>query len=238
MAHERIVHWRGDLPGEPGLPPESVWLINPEQDKFETPIDERGLILVPELIQAVKDMVDTTYQWPMHLSVHHFYWHSGWYDSAFAGPYAQKFRDLPIHKGLVPRVFENWLHKVTIEPDVPDPEVMELRVQGWNAAEHLFRSVRQAVVWEKRARRREARIRQNPGIVPAEFDGEDVFGKEILQDILNRHFVSVERAIEQHQRVPQEFRLVQLSEQWEVLGEQLGRLIMPKAMQLVRAIAA
>jgi hypothetical protein len=56
------------------LPPPDAWLIDPRQEKIETPLDERNLIDIPKLIGAIKLTVDPSYQWGGELDVHHFYW--------------------------------------------------------------------------------------------------------------------------------------------------------------------
>ncbi len=234
-----LARYRGDQPGESGLPPQEVWLIaDPEKTKIDTPLDDRGLVAIPELIQVVKDTIDPGYTWPMHLSVHHLYWQGWWYQSGFAGPYANAFRELPINKALVPRVFENWLHKVTIPPPVPDPEVMRYRVESWAVAKNLFKSVRQAVVWEKRARRRDAFIRANPSVLPEEFEGEDLIGRAVLEDTIRDNFRNIERNLELLYEIPPEFRLIEPDATQEDLTKGLGKIVVPKALQLVGAVAA
>lgn len=237
IVPDRNAQW-GDIAGATGLPPEDAWLINPYKDKFPTPVDDRGLVDIGVLIQAVKDTVDPNYKWPSHLSVHHFYWEEAFYRSVFAGEWARKFRELSIHKGIVPRVFENWLHIVTLPPDVPDPEVMRQRVLSWAVAEDLFGSVCRAVAWEKRARKRAEDVQNNLINLPEAFNGEDLLGKEILQEILRRHFRGVEMHLARLNEVPEEFRLVDPTDDTEVLAQQLGRLVGPRALHLVRAVAA
>ncbi len=237
IVPERHTQW-GDLGVGLSFPPKEAWLINPYRDKFETPVDDRGLIDVPTLIESVKDTVDEDYEWPSNLSIHHLYWHERHYDSAFAGPWARRFRELPIHKAVVPRVFENWLHLVTLPPDVPDPEVMRARVESWGVAEDLFHSVRQAVVWEKRGRRRAERVQNSLVSLPEEFKGVDVIGKEVLQAILGRHFNGMERHLARLQEVPPEFRLAEPTDTREILAKKLGKIIGPRALHLVRAVAA
>ncbi|MEO6761072.1 MAG: hypothetical protein ABI220_01685 [Candidatus Saccharimonadales bacterium] len=228
----------GDVVGVSGLPPKDYWLIDPDKEKLETPVDDRGLIDVSGLIRVVKDSIDPAYKWPTHLSVHHLYWEDEWYSSAFIGDHGQKFRELPIHKALLPRVFENWLHRVTSAPDIPDPDVMHMRIESWQAAKLLFESVRKVVVWERRARRRESLIYRHPEILPYEFHGEDMIGKEILGGILTKNFGSLEPAIERHRRIPKEFQLLDTSGPPIQLAAALGKLVAPKALDLARAVAA
>ena len=228
----------GDIAGESGLPPQEFWLINPERDKFETPVDDRGFVDVPTLVQAVKDSIDSEYKWPEHLSVHHLYWKEDWYSSPFIGMNGQKFRELPIHKALVPRVFENWLHYVTIPPDVPDPELMQRRVKSWTVASDLFHSVRSAVKWERLAKRRAEYISANPGVLPKEFNGEDIIGKEVLGQIMAKYFGGVEINLERIQAIPEEDRFVDPDLEHQELASQLGKLILPPSLKLINAVAA
>jgi hypothetical protein len=228
----------GDIAGESGLPPEEFWLINPDRDKFETPVDDRGFVDVPTLIQAVKDTMDPVYEWPEHLSVHHLYWKEDWYSSAFIGMNGQKFRELPIHKAMLPRVFENWLHKVTVPPDVPDPELMHRRIQSWNVASDLFHTVRSAVKWERRARRRADYITANPSVLPKEFEGEDIIGKEVIGRIMTKYFSGIEIHLERIQAIPEEDRLIDPELDPRELASQLGRIVIPASLRLTNAVAA
>ena len=127
-----------------GLPPENVWLVDPRDPNFErlaTPVDERGLIEISKLVEAVKTTIDQKYKWQGPNDVHHFYWPEHNYphdDARSRNTSRQVFHNLPIHKGLVPRVFHNWLHSVTEPPEMPDREVMTYRVEAWDVAKYLF----------------------------------------------------------------------------------------------------
>jgi hypothetical protein len=234
-----MVSLEGDLSGQSGLPPEEVWLINPKTDKFETPVDGRGFIDVPVLIQAVKDTIDPEYVWPKNLSVHHLYWKEDWYSSRFMGMDAQKFRNLSPHKALVPRVFENWLHAVTIPPDVPDPFMMQQRIEAWTQARSLFDSAREVIRWERRARRREVLIEENPAVLPAEFNGEDKIGREIISRILGKHFTGFAMNVNRFLSLPEEHRpLEQLSDSPHDVANLLGKLVVPQTLKLTSAVAA
>src|SRR4051812_48225255 len=101
-------------------PPPDTWLINPDKDKFETPVDDRGFVDINTLIRAVKETVSSDYEWLDNVNVHHFYWKEEWYHSRFIGMNALRFRELPVHKALLPVEFHNWLHRVTLPPDIPD----------------------------------------------------------------------------------------------------------------------
>lgn len=228
----------GDIAGESGLPPPDVWLIDPSKDKFDTPVDNMGFIDVPMLIQAVKDTVSPDYEWPDRLSVHHLYWKDEWYSSRFIGMDAQKFRNLSIHKALLPRVFENWLHEVTIPPDIPDPLLMQQRIEGWAQARNLFVSAREYIRWERRAKRREDFIKQNPDVLPSGFNGEDVIGKEFLAHQLGRHFTGFEIHMDLFRQLPEEHRLVEAGSSPQELAHKLGKFVVPSTLKLISAVAA
>lgn len=139
---------RGDLP------PRDAWLIDPYRDKLDTPVDDRGLVIVDQLIQEVKATLDSSYEYGEKLNEHHFYWYKRWYDSDnYALHTAQHdFRNLGVHKGYLPKSFHNWLHEVTIPPPRPEPEVMAHRVESWRLAQSLFDRSRNIVAQEYRRR--------------------------------------------------------------------------------------
>lgn len=221
------------------LPPLESQLINPATEKIDTPVDERGLIDIPQLITDVKATVDPDFEWPSALSIHHFYWPSaaypyetGHHNSTSAGT----FRNLPLHKGLLPRVFENWLHKVTLPPEVPEAEVMQYRIEAWSIVKDLFKTARETVVHEKLARRRREYIAANPEVLKVEFNGEDHIGEEYIQLAYEKNFRGWEQIRERHERIPQEFRLIQLDRPPTEIASSLGKLAVPKSMKLVRSV--
>lgn len=205
-------------------------------ERLPTPTDERGLVDIPATISLVKGVAPRNYQWAPNLSVHHFYWPGADYEEM--GETARAFRELPIHKGLVLREWENLLHMVTAPSTMPDDDVMAYRVEAWRVAHDLFASVSQAVAWEKRTRRREALIRRKPDIIPASFNGEDVIGREVLGEILDKHFHGVDQHLERAALIPPEHRLFDPEAGHEQLATQLGELVVPSSVLLIRAIAA
>lgn len=226
---------RGDIAGESGLPPQEYWLIDPAREKIETPVDDRGLIKVDELITCVKRTIDPDYIWPRHLSGHHIYWEKEWYE----GREARTFRELSVHKILVPRVFENWLHKATIAPRVPDEQTMRERVLAWTLARNLFEHARDVVVWERRGKRREELLMVKPWILPPAFRGEDKIGKEYIQQQTQRHFDGFLQGLEKYEQVPREVRLVeQPSQNPAEAARQLGVFTTKRALPMIGAVLA
>lgn len=227
----------GDESGYRLLPPQNLWQVELEPgERLPTPIDSRGLVDIPATVSLVKSIVPRDYGWAPNLSVHHFYWPYAGYEEA--GPTARAFRELPIHKGLTLREFENLLHAILAPSPIPDREVMAYRVEAWQVAHDLFTSARQAIAWERRMRRREALIRSKPDILPAEFNGEDRIGREVLSEILDKNFTGMEQHLERATSIPPEYWLFNPESATEALATQLGQLVVPNAVLLVNAVAA
>jgi len=225
---------RGDIAGEPGLPPEDAWLIDPEETRLATPVDNRGIVIPQELIETVQSTIAPDYVWPRHLSVHHLYYEGNLYK----GSIQHSFRELPVNKALLPRVFENWLHKVMIRPQVPQEEVMLYRIESWYVAKNLFRSVQKMAAWERRARRRELLLSNYEGILPAAYNQEDVIGQEYFDDIIETHFRGIEQNLERLKLLPAEMRLIDPNASDDDLKKGLGKLVVPRALQLAELIVA
>lgn len=127
------------------LPPRNVQIFDLKRDPLlETPLDERGLVDVAKLIEQIKTTVDPSYRWTSQVNdVHHLQWPASHYhnqDGVHSNPHV--FRDLAISKVTVPRVFHNWLHRITIPPPLPSDEVMGYRTEAQNVAVSLFRTAK------------------------------------------------------------------------------------------------
>lgn len=222
------------------LPPPDARLINPHTDKLDTPLDDRGLVDITQLITDVKATVDPDYEWSPSVSVHHFYWPGSRYPYNSAPSAAHNkstFRNLPIHKGLVLREFENWLHVTTLPPPVPEQDVRQYCVEAWIVARDLFKMARKTIQWERQSRRRRELIRNNPHIIAEGFNGEDIIGEEIMQEILEKNFRGFEHQLNRNARIPEEFRLVQLDKSPDKIAQQLGQVIVPRTLLLAKMIS-
>lgn len=220
---------------------DSLWLPpqeyrKPLTEKIPTPTDDRGLIDISELIRVVKATIEPEYEWPSYASNHHFYWPGNAYPHDFTGLVNPAyFRNLSIHKGNIPRVFENWLHEITIPPAVPSEEVMHYRVQAWDVALNLFKSARQVVRWERLIRQREEYVLDNPTIITRTEQGEDI-GAEINAKIIARHFKGLDMHLARLERVPSEFRLCDANITPQQLATRLGEIVVPRAMPLTGVV--
>lgn len=225
------------------LPPPDARLIDPHAPDFlplTTPVDERGIINIDSLIDQVKATVDPCYTWPKHASVHHFYWPESWYKIPYTEPRENPtvFRNLPINKGLVPRVFENWLHQITIPPVLPEREVRACTVEAWLVARDLFLMARKTVQWQRIAERRRQLISENPTMINEGFNGSDVIGEEIMHEIFEKNFRGVTRHLERNAQLPEAFRLLPTSNEPATIAQALGKIIVPRSLKLVNRVAA
>lgn len=239
---------RGDLPAASGyaaLPPKEVWQYDLDNMHLEMPVDERGLVDTQELVDTVASVVDSDYVWPNRLSVHHLYWHEQWYRSSFAGPYARSFRELPINKILVPRQFENVLHKVMEPPAVPQIDVMRQQMDSWVVARNLFASVRSVVRLEKSEERYLRMI--NEGTLPEGYETEDEIGRAVLRRLITRNSKGIVMHMRSLTEVSPEFRLVEpedevveptseTMQQRQAFASRLGALVVPEAVPVVRQL--
>jgi hypothetical protein len=235
-----LIHWKGRRYEDPGLPPRDVWLLDPERERIATPTDERGLVVVPSLIAAVRKTIRPEYRWTAPYDIHHFQWPDAWYPYYpgidRANPH--QFRELSIHKGLVPREFHNWLHRITIPPPVPSHEVMFYRVEAWDVARALFGEVQGVFQWERRMRRRVTRLQHDSGVLPPEFSGVDLIGQTVMADVLSSNFRGIERHLARLDGIPEEHRLFEPTDSPLQLASALGRLVVPTAMPFTQSFAA
>jgi hypothetical protein len=165
-----------------GLPPKEYWAIDPSR-VIETPVDNRGLIVVDELIEAVKAYICPEYRWDGPNDTHHLYFLASLYrqleeQSSGTIP-ARQFRELAVNKIYIPRRFHNVIHKVTKEAAVPEPEVMSDYLEAWTIARNLFAAVRKAVQDKRRLRL------NTDAALPSE---EDKVDAEIMAEVASRYF--------------------------------------------------
>lgn len=218
-----------------GLPPIDVRLIT-DDDKFHTPVDDRGLIDIPRLIKHVKRTIDPSYEWPTDsTNVHHFYWPAVQYphiDKYDRDINTALFRNQPNNKGQMPLLFHNWLHRVTIPPPVPDLEIIEYQMEAWNVTRSLFHSVKNARHWQRKMQRSK-NIASSPDYKDDVHDQIDI---EVIEAIMDKHFIGVEACREKLGQVHPEFRLADPEEPFEKLVASLGKIMAPSFTVLIRSV--
>lgn len=221
------------------LPPRDVWLIDPFKEQLITPVDDRGLIRVDQLIADVKATIDPTYTWPGGLEVHHMYWFNSWYPNDKSVPAVENpavFRNLAVHKALMPKIFEAWLHEITIPAQVPTLEVRRQRVLSWWTARKLFIAAQKTLTWEEQVRIRRMDVAAHPERVE-EFEGTDVYGEAYMRQAMEDNFDRLIMHLVENEEIPPEFRLVTAEEPQAIVTE-LGSFASKKSLNLTPVIKA
>lgn len=143
------------------MPPIDYRKIDPKTDNLiETPLDHRGLVDLDGLIKIVKDTVEPEYSWLSSSNdVHHLQWYMALYRDHPDQTLALNFRELVNRKTYIPRVFHNWLHRVTLPPPVPTDEVMRYSVEAQRVAISLAQTASEAVRLTRRKEIKEKILR-------------------------------------------------------------------------------
>lgn len=178
------------------LPPRDLWLFDPTStnELLQTPLDERGLVDPSALIALMKSTVDPEYKWQSSFTdIHHLQWPDAWYERTDSpvpdSPHV--FRNLAISKLRVPRVFHNWVHRITEPPPLPSDEVMKYRIEAQSVAIALFRQVRNS----------KAAVRKQQ------------LGDGALEELLIRRFDAFAETFETAKLTPREFQLINYSQE-------------------------
>ena len=230
-----------EVTSEQYLPPKDYWNFEPGE-KIETPIDERGLVIVPDLITAVISSIHPAYNWRNTVNIHHLYYEARSY------PYTREsrvnprfFRELPTSKILVPKDFHALLHERLLLPPVPDEEVMALQIESWKMAARLFSNMKGVIATEKQTRRRRDFIRQNGKFILSKTSPdklEDRVGEEYLASQFEAYFAGHERHYQSATTIPEEYWLFNPDDPFETIAADLGRVVIPKALSYRHAVLA
>lgn len=212
-------------------PPREIWRIDPHREKVETPRDDRGVILVPQLIEAVLETVedDGRFEWAGVPDVHHLYWPNRWFPNLLdrdpeTNP--RNFVDMTMNKVLLPRSFHDWLHRVTTPPRVPSKEVRRYRVEAWDVAVSLFQSAKLVVDVEKNKRRQEIEAQS------IDFYKENRISQEALQEVYDKYFYNHDAQVTRLCNIPTEFWVFNPeNDDPASMYEQLGSLVVPMVVQ-------
>lgn len=202
----------------PWLPPPEMRLYNPEKNgRLETPVDERGLVDLDQLVTLVKQTVRPEFSWSSSFNdIHHLQWFASNYSGSEAtGGLVDmgEFRELVNRKAFIPRVFHNWIHHVTLPPPVPSIEVMKYSVDAQRVAMSLSRTAGLAA--------RLTRMTQIP--------------EKKLEQRLDEEFINYALYVDNARNVPVEFSLFAIEEvearsvdEMLIANKHLGRLALDK----------
>lgn len=112
-----------------------------EQYAIPTPTLPNGIVDHQKLVENVSELVSSDYRWRApFFDEHHLHWKGYYYNQGFHddSTIPKQFRDLNIHKLWVPREFHDFIHAVTLPPDVPDFDVMAESVKQYRHKEYMY----------------------------------------------------------------------------------------------------
>lgn len=133
MTHLRAIRTGERAPRE--LPPPEARLWNPEtQGRFQTPVNDVGIVDLDQLVMLGKVTIDEFFDWSSRVDVHHLQWPRSQY---IDDKLSMDFRELSWRKATVPRKFHNWLHRLTLPPELPSREVMRYAIKAETTAKAL-----------------------------------------------------------------------------------------------------
>ena len=207
------------------LPPENMRLLSPNQ-KIETILDSRGLVDFVATARAVKATIRPEYDFIQasgFFDEHHLQWPRDSYNFDLpGGGSAAEFDNLAISRAKLPRVFHNWLHHVTEPPPLPDPEVMQYRIDAQRVALSLLSTVRAGKRRERSQHRRH------------------ISDSEIRRNLM-RYLEEFETQVERADRIPPDFQLLPLNQLRRIntvedmfkIGAALGKLAVPMSVKTI-----
>lgn len=116
------------------------------------PLDDRGVVDIFATVEQALSLVDPDYIFPKeHCDVHHFVWERAKYLASRhdGSQIPNQYREVPFHKGYLPRQLHNFIHATVAPPPVPALEVMQERVESYELARRLFSTARLALRFER-----------------------------------------------------------------------------------------
>lgn len=118
--------------------------------QLSAPIDERGIVDIYKTVETAMQLVDPEYVWPRdepRPDIHHFVWErDSYHPRHFDGSRIPRdYREIPFHKGYLPRQLHDFIHATIAPPPVPEFEVMRRRTEAYESAKALFLAARLAI---------------------------------------------------------------------------------------------
>lgn len=119
---------------------------SPSFEPLATPLNDLGLVDRKKLIHQVKATLIEPYKWPsLFDDEHHLQWPRRDYPNLpddRVNPHV--FRNLPGNKMDWPRAFHSYVHAITMQPRLPEEDVMFFTTETQFAIDSLHRSVQVA----------------------------------------------------------------------------------------------
>lgn len=111
------------------------------QYAIPTPTFENGIVDHEKLVANVSALVSKDYRWRApFFDEHHIHWKGYYYNPGLheGSQIPTRFRELNTHKLWIPREFHNFIHAVTIPPNVPAFDVMVESIDQYKRNEYMY----------------------------------------------------------------------------------------------------
>lgn len=185
------------------LTPQALTYVEQRRRFIETPLDDNGLIKMPELLQAVQETTVLGYAWKCMVNgrkiksnVHHAYYtdetSKDYPKLADATVNPHEFREAGTNKVRLPIQFHNHLHDIVIPAPPPPLEIMREYIEAQRNANRLFCVSRES----KRL------------LLQREVGLDD----QMVRQALIENFEGFLSELEQTKSIPKEFRIVDLGD--------------------------
>ncbi len=199
-----------------GLPHQDFWEFDPRKQKIPTPVDELGMVDDVQLVKDVKATIKPGYLWTGDSDRHHLYWTQADYAKVQAETSfkALAFRNSPQHIIRVQRIFHNWIHAVTVPPPIPEPDIMNYRIEAWSIASSFFKMV-QSTSHNARVIERE-RVRRN---------GFTEVQERLLNAIMRRETEGLLRHVDDLAKIPEEHVPINLNLPFHEAAGRIGHIV-------------
>lgn len=204
-------------------------LWTPPIERVPTPVNQYGLVKKDVLESMVFSAFQSLYPdqpelWQAHpLTKHHLYWPKQDYLANTQPMTAiqkirQDFRSLEHNQLEVARVPHNILHDITLEPEMPDDDIMQYRLQYAHLGNTAFRSA----MWVIKLDRQLRRLR---GELPSQGEiGTATSRQRGIDRNLRKYYQSIEEIAE----IPQELHVIKVdpNKSLRVVARSLGPLVL------------
>lgn len=225
-----------------GLPPPDYFDGDWRTDRLETPVDDRGIVDGQKLLHLLLATFpeNTAFQ-SDKLNAHHLYFYKRWYShSDNPEDFSEsRFRNLPINLWLMPLPLHQQLHHRFTPPPKPKADTMLYTMESFEIAKSLFGKTRGKFKYPRMKRRH--LIEKGLGPNASEIKDLDKIEFELMSESLQNLFPDWEEYARRAEKVPRQFRLIEINDPSEPLRNlttRLGKLVVPQAVKIVPELAA
>lgn len=174
-----------------------------EEFAIKTPVDDEGLVDHETLVAQVADFVEPGYKWKTpFFDEHHLYWPHASYNKDLEGVprLYHEFRELPVHKIWVPRQFHNFIHTMSLPPEVPDDNVMKREVRAYRRKDYLLRLTKRIIDIQQVSERAQPYVFRENGVDKIRY--MDTTTRRVIDDLerLDSYREGFIRQLETHHR--------------------------------------